>query len=148
MEHWPQIEMEHWPQMGWSINTLSTNSKKWQAHSENSSTNCRRIAWVCLAILWGWHVNCWIWKMSTSNIFTMVTQVQCSECNCAAFPLISQHVFFTSGTTWGTYLFILEIVKRFSRQTWSNLKLFRWKNSVKRWNSVCSVKSKKINRCN
>ena len=28
-----------------------------QTHSNNSSANCRRIVWVCLTILWGWHLK-------------------------------------------------------------------------------------------
>ena len=28
-----------------------------QTHSSNSSANSRRIVWVCLTILWGWHLK-------------------------------------------------------------------------------------------
>ena len=28
-----------------------------QTHSNNLSVNCRRIVWVCLTILWDWHLN-------------------------------------------------------------------------------------------
>ena len=40
------------------LNPLSANPQNGQTHSDNSLANCRRIAWVCLTILWGWCLKC------------------------------------------------------------------------------------------
>ena len=32
-------------------------SQNGQTHSNNSLANCRRIVWVCLTILWDWHLK-------------------------------------------------------------------------------------------
>ena len=37
-----------------NINSLIPIPQNGQTHSNNSSANCRRIVWVCLAILWNW----------------------------------------------------------------------------------------------
>ena len=36
------------------INSLSANPTKWS----NTFKQFRRIVWVCLTILWGWHLKC------------------------------------------------------------------------------------------
>ena len=42
----------------WLVNPLSANPQNGQTHSNNSSEISRRIAWVCLTILWNWHLKC------------------------------------------------------------------------------------------
>ena len=38
-----------------------------QTHSSNSSGNCRRIVWVCLTILWGWHSKGYKYKAALAS---------------------------------------------------------------------------------
>ena len=38
---------------------LAPISQNGQTHSSNSSVICRRIVWVCLTILWYWHLKGW-----------------------------------------------------------------------------------------
>ena len=42
----------------WLVNPLSANPQNGQTHSNNSSEISRRIVWVCLTILWNWHLKC------------------------------------------------------------------------------------------
>ena len=42
----------------WLVNPLSANPQNGQTHSNNSSEIRRRIVWVCLTILWNWHLKC------------------------------------------------------------------------------------------
>ena len=36
------------------VNPLSANPTKWSKTLKHFVSNCRRIAWVCLTIFWGW----------------------------------------------------------------------------------------------
>ena len=42
----------------WLVHPLSANPQNGQKHSNNSSEISRRIVWVCLTILWNWHLKC------------------------------------------------------------------------------------------
>ena len=42
----------------WLVHPLSANPQNGQTHSNNSSEISRRIVWVCLTILWNWHLKC------------------------------------------------------------------------------------------
>ena len=51
-----------------SSSIISQNS---QTHSNNSSANCRRIVWVCLTILWHWHLRVKMHETRFSNIYIL-----------------------------------------------------------------------------
>ena len=49
------------------INHLSGNPTKWSNTFKQFVGNSRRIAWVCLTILWGWRSKCYIWDKVFKN---------------------------------------------------------------------------------
>ena len=47
-------------------------------HSNNSSANCRRIIWVCLTIMWGWHLKGYYLKFYNSVLFNKSSFFRCT----------------------------------------------------------------------
>ena len=89
------------------FNPLSANPTKWSNTLKPFVDSCRRIVWVCLAILWGWclnsHIRASTFNSWSKNVFT--SEYDSASVSKSGQPLskVQPGCQLIDNTVWATY---------------------------------------------